>query len=90
MLCHGSLILLAELLGAREELARQLQQGLDDTEREFLLSIVRNRPEWNRMGFPHLPLLPGIRWKLQNLDQLEKTSPKKFALQVESLQRQLG
>jgi hypothetical protein len=81
---------LAELLAAREELVRQLQQGLDHTEREFLVSIVQNRPEWEQMGFPHLSLLPGIRWKLQNLSQLEKTNPKKFAQQAEALQTKLG
>jgi hypothetical protein len=81
---------LAELLAAREELVRQLQQGLDDTERGFLISIVQNRPEWEQMGFPHLSLLPGIRWKLQNLSQLEKTNPKKFAQQAEILQQKLG
>jgi predicted nucleotidyltransferase component of viral defense system len=81
---------LAELLAAREELVRQLQQGLDDTERGFLISIVQNRPEWEQMGFPHLSLLPGIRWKLQNLSQLEKTNPKKFAQQAEMLQQKFG
>lgn len=81
---------LAELLAAREELVHQLQQGLDHTERAFLVSIVQNRPEWDQMGFTHLSLLPGIRWKLQNLSQLEKTNPKKFAQQAEMLQQKLG
>jgi hypothetical protein len=81
---------LAELLAAREKLVRQLQEELDDTERGFLISIVENRPEWDQMGFPHLPLLPSIGWKLQNLSQLEKTNPKKFAQQAEMLQQKLG
>ena len=80
---------LAELLAAREELVRQLQQGLDNTERAFLISIAQNRPEWDHMGFPHLPLLPGLRWKLQNLSQLEKTNPVKFTQQAEMLQWKL-
>jgi predicted nucleotidyltransferase component of viral defense system len=81
---------LPQLLAAREELLRQLQQGLDDNERRFLLSLVQNRPEWDLLGFPHLALLPGIRWKLQNLSQLEKANPQKFAQQAETLQQKLG
>jgi hypothetical protein len=56
----------------------------------FLISLVQNRPEWALLGFPHLALLPGIRWKLQNLGQLEKSNPQKFAEQAETLQRKLG
>jgi hypothetical protein len=81
---------LAALLAAREDLVRQLHQGLDDTERHFLVSIVRNRPEWDLMGFPHLRQLPGIRWKLHNLSQLEKSNPKKFAEQAGILLQRLG
>jgi hypothetical protein len=81
---------LPRLLSVREELLDQLQRGLDDDERMFLVSLVQNRPEWNLLGFPHLALLPGIRWKLQNLGQLEKNNPQKFAEQAETLQRKLG
>jgi predicted nucleotidyltransferase component of viral defense system len=81
---------LPRLLSVREELLDQLQRGLDDDERMFLISLVQNRPEWDLLGFPHLALLPGIRWKLQNLGQLEKSNPQKFAEQAETLQRKLG
>jgi predicted nucleotidyltransferase component of viral defense system len=81
---------LSQLLAAREELLHQLQQGMSDKERRFLLSLVHNKPDWELLEFPHLRELPGIRWKLQNLSQLEKTNPKKFAQQAETLQRKLG
>jgi predicted nucleotidyltransferase component of viral defense system len=81
---------LPRLLSVREELLDQLQRGLDDDERMFLISLVQNRPEWDLLGFPHLALLPGIRWKLQNLGQLEKSNPQKLAEQAETLQRKLG
>jgi hypothetical protein len=81
---------LSQLLATREELLRQLQQGLDNNERRFLLSLVQNRPEWDLMGFPHLSLMPGIQWKLKNLGQLEKANPEKFAEQAEMLRTKLG
>jgi hypothetical protein len=41
-------------------------------------------------AIPHLAELPGIRWKLHNLEQLAKRSPKKFLTQAEVLERLLG
>jgi hypothetical protein len=81
---------LPTLLAVREELLDQLQRGLDDNERRFLVSLVQNRPEWGLLDIPHLALLPGIRWKLQNLGQLEKSNPQKFSEQADTLQRKLG
>ncbi len=53
---------------ARETLIALLQSRLDDNARAFLLSMERESPEWERLGLPaHVPDLPAIRWKLQNL-----------------------
>jgi predicted nucleotidyltransferase component of viral defense system len=81
---------LPRLLAARDELLSQLQKGLDEKERGFLVSLVQNRPAWDLLEFPHLAQLPGIRWKLHNLSQLEKTNPEKLAQQAETLKRKLG
>jgi predicted nucleotidyltransferase component of viral defense system len=80
---------LSELLTARERLLRELQQGLGKDERKFLISFVRNQPDWALLGIPHLAELPGIRWKSHNLGQLAKLSPKKFNGQAEALERLL-
>jgi len=81
---------LAALLAARERMVQELQSGLDADERRFLLSLVVGRPEWPLLGIAHIEHLPGIRWKLHNLAQLERTSPLKFAEQGDALARQLG
>jgi hypothetical protein len=80
---------LGDLLATRERLARELQQGLDDNERRFLLSLVSAEPEWPLLGIDHLDQLPAIRWKLQNLAKLKKHNPKKFAEQAEALAERL-
>lgn len=77
------------LLATRERLVREIQLGLDEEERRFLLSMVAGTPEWTRLGINHLEHLPGVRWKLQNLAQLQKTSAKKFAEQAELLAARL-
>jgi predicted nucleotidyltransferase component of viral defense system len=80
---------LADLLAARERLVRELQQGLDADERRFLLSLVANQPEWPLLGLAQLEHLPGIRWKLHNLERLQKTNAQKFVEQSEALTRLL-
>jgi predicted nucleotidyltransferase component of viral defense system len=83
-------VALDELIATRNRLIRELQQGLDANERKFLISFVRSQPEWGLLEIPHLAGLPGIRWKLQNLEQLAKVSPKKFWAQAEALERLVG
>lgn len=78
------------LLAARERMVQELHSSLDADERRFLLSLVNGQPEWPLLGIAHAEQLPGIRWKLQNLDQLKHKSPKKFAEQVDLLAQRLG
>ena len=77
------------LLAAREQMVRELQQGLTADERRFLLSLVAAEPEWAPLGVPHLKQLPGVRWRLQNLERLRKADPRKFAEQKDTLARLL-
>jgi len=80
---------LKALLEVRDRMTTELQSALDADERGFLLSLVQNNPDWLRLGVSHAEELPGIRWKLHNLGLLQTTNPKKFAAQVESLERLL-
>jgi hypothetical protein len=73
------------LLAARERMMRELHQGLGDDERRFLLSLAAGTPEWSLLGIAHLEQLPGIRWKLHNLTQLQKTDARRFAEQPDLL-----
>ena len=78
------------LLATRERLLGELQAGLDDSEQRFLLSLVAGAPEWSLMGIDHLEHLPGIRWKLRNLAQLQKANARKFAQQADALAERLA
>jgi hypothetical protein len=80
---------LKTLLAARARMVRELQAGLSTDERRFLLSLVAAEPEWSLLGVEHLEQLPGLRWKLQNLEQLRKTNARKFAEQSDALARLL-
>ena len=78
------------LLAARERMVREIQRGLDDGERRFLLSLAAGTPAWSLLGIAHLEHLPGIRWKLHNLAQLQKTDAKKFSEQADLLATRLA
>ncbi len=78
------------LLATQDRVVRELQQGLDDNERRFLLSLVAGTPDWSLLGIAHLEHLLGIRWKLHNLAQLQKTNAKKFAEQADVLAAKLA
>ena len=77
---------LDSLLAARERMIAELHAGLDADEREFLLSLARNAPNWALLGIEHLEQLPGIRWKLSNLERLAKANPKKLRAQAQKLE----
>ncbi|WP_303783200.1 nucleotidyl transferase AbiEii/AbiGii toxin family protein [Azovibrio restrictus] len=76
---------LDELLAARARLVEELPRALDAGERTFLLSLVRNEPQWDLLDIDHLRELPGVRWKLRNLEQLAARNPGKFAAQAHEL-----
>ncbi len=78
------------LLGVRERMVQEIQAGLDAGERRFLLSLVAGRPDWSTLDIAHAEYLPGIRWKLHNLEQLAIKSPGKFADQADILAKRLG
>jgi predicted nucleotidyltransferase component of viral defense system len=83
-------VALDDLLATRERLMHELQSTLDANERRFLLTLVANQPDWSLLNVPHVHELPGVRWKLQNLGQLQRTNPKKFAGQADALARLLA
>lgn len=82
-------VALSALIETRKRLIQELHERLDRNERQFLLSLVQNKPEWELLGLKHLKELPGMRWKVRNLTQLAKTNPKKFAAQADGLERLL-
>jgi predicted nucleotidyltransferase component of viral defense system len=82
-------VALKALVSARERMIAELKAGLDAAEREFLLSLARNEPNWDLLGIEHLEQLPGIRWKLENLGRLAKVNPKKLKEQARELERLL-
>jgi len=67
---------LDDLLQIQHDLSNTLVRVLDDAEREFLVSIKRDEPEWDRLGIEHLAQLPAIQWKFINVRKMDKAKHK--------------
>lgn len=73
------------LVATRTWLFDRLPRALTEDHRNFLLSLVEAKPNWELMPFAHLKDLPAIRWKLANLENLAKRNSARFAQQHAAL-----
>lgn len=71
----------------REQLINLVMKKLLLEDKQFLLSIKNLAPRWDIHNFEKFP---AVRWKLQNLEKLKKTNPKKHKAQLDLLIDALG
>ena len=76
-----------ELVAARVWLVRTLQSELSNNERLFLLSVKEGAPDWKLHPVPNIDKLPGIQWKGQNIQRIEK---QKHVAEIQKLREVLG
>ena len=70
-------IKLEELVRVREQLIKQINESLTNIERRFLLSFKKMEPEWNLLELDDIENLPAVKWKLLNLEKMDKKKHKK-------------
>ena len=59
------------LSGVVEKLAIEIRQSLTPDEKQFLMSLVSGKPNWELMSFTHLKELPALQWKLLNINNMD-------------------
>ena len=52
---------------ARLDLLARLRQLMTNADAKFLISVKRGDPDWSHFGYEHIQQLPGVRWKLRNI-----------------------
>lgn len=75
-----------ELEDARETLINQIDKGLTDNERKFLITFKSGEPDWKLLGVREAEHFPAIKWKLQNIKKMD--SQKRF-FALDELKRKL-
>lgn len=63
---------LRELEEARDILVREINKGLTDKEKKFIISVKKGKPEWDLLGLRGVDLLPAVQWKLLNIFRMGK------------------
>lgn len=78
---------LDDLLAAREATIETVVGEKPDEHRQFLVSFEQGEPDWPLLGNTHAAELPAVRWRQQNLNQLDSAVRAKL---VDDLKRTLG
>jgi hypothetical protein len=65
-----------ELLDARIKLSREINSTLSDNDKDFLLSFKSGEPNWNLFSFANLKDMPPVKWKLYNIQNMNKAKHK--------------
>jgi hypothetical protein len=61
-----------ELVHTRESLIETVVASLSEAERAFLISLKAGEPEWTLLRIPGVETLPGIQWKLMNIQKMAR------------------
>jgi predicted nucleotidyltransferase component of viral defense system len=75
---------------ARENMIAALHRHLGEREKEFLLSFKRAAPRWELLGVERASDLPAVRWKLRNLQGMERKARDKAVRELERVLAQIG
>lgn len=70
-------IKLNELLETRKNLVSMIKNSLTEDEKQFLISVKMNEPEWELLDLKGVENLPAVKWKLFNIQKMDKTKHKK-------------
>jgi hypothetical protein len=62
-----------ELEGTLDRLITDIRNGLTEKERQFILSFKRGKPVWKLFPVTGIERLPGIQWKLKNIEKMPKS-----------------
>lgn len=71
---------------ARIALVEKINTSLTKEDKAFLISFNNAEPDWSLFSFKGAESLPGVKWKLQNIQNLKNANPKKHSQLVENLQ----
>lgn len=76
-------ITLDELLEARDNLQKSIFKKLSDSDKEFIVSFVKNSPNWESFSVQKIKDYPSIKWKLFNQKKMNPEKLSQYIAEVE-------
>ena len=76
---------LEELVQARETLCAEIMRSLNNDDRAFLKSFVRNTPDWHLVKHSKIKDFPAVRWKLINQQKMSKEKRDRYIATIDEL-----
>lgn len=73
----------ADYEATRRKLIDTLKTSLDTTDKRFILSFNKLKPDWSVYDYQHFP---SVKWKLFNLAKFKEDNPDTFQLQLNKLE----
>ena len=68
----------------RANLIKYFLDKLTMEERNFLVSIQEGNPAWDQIGIPDIEQLPALKWKAQNVKQMDNAKRTQALQQLKS------
>jgi len=65
-------ISLEKLMEIKQKLITTIKNELTNEEKEFLLSVKAGEPAWEKLGIGDFSHLPGVQWKILNINRMGK------------------
>jgi len=75
-----------ELEESREELIKTIRKCLTREDKEFLINFKKLNPNWSYLNLPHVENMPAIKWKLHNLQNMNR---EKHNVAISKLEKKL-
>lgn len=74
----------------REKLVNDVNSVMTEDDKRFLISFEELTADWENIRYSSFKEYPSVRWKMQNLQKLKASNPKKLKAEADKLRKIFG
>lgn len=74
----------------REKLVNDVNSVMTEDDKRFLISFEELTTDWENIPYSSFKEYPSVRWKMQNLQKLKASNPKKLKAEADKLRKIFG
>ena len=76
---------LQELIEIRKKLITEINKSLTISDKEFLVSFVENKPDWNKVRDQKIKEYPSVKWKIVNQEKMSSKKKADYVLKLKNI-----